>query len=149
MKNIIAGKARDPGAMDSAHMPHVRGDDWFVERDGVTFAGTHLLLEFWDALLLTDVEHIRSALTRAAEAAGARLLEAKLHAFEPSGGVTGVLLLAESHISIHTWPERGYAALDIFMCGDCDPHLAVPHLIDAFRPQRTELSEIKRGVVRP
>lgn len=121
------------------------GEDWFVAHDGIEYAGRHLLLEFWGASNLTDETYIESALTRAAEAADARVLDARLHTFLPSGGVTGVLLLAESHISIHTWPERDYAALDVFMCGDCNPHLSVPVLEDAFRPSRVEVSEHKRG----
>ncbi len=123
------------------------GDDWFVSQKGVEFAGTHLLLEFWEASLLNDEQAIEQALVRAAEAAGATVLDVRLHTFLPSGGVTGVLLLAESHISIHTWPERAYAAIDVFMCGDCDPHLSVPVLEGAFRPGRMEVSEHKRGKV--
>lgn len=123
------------------------GEDWFVSQKGVEFAGTHLLLEFWEASTLDDETAIEQALVRAAEAAGATVLDVRLHTFLPSGGVTGVLLLAESHISIHTWPERSYAAIDIFMCGDCNPHHSVPVLEDAFRPGRTEVSEHKRGKV--
>lgn len=123
------------------------GDDWFVSQKGVEFAGTHLLLEFWEASTLDDETAIEQALVGAAEAAGATVLDVRLHTFLPSGGVTGVLLLAESHISIHTWPERSYAAIDIFMCGDCNPHLSVPVLEEAFRPGRTEVSEHKRGKV--
>ncbi len=123
------------------------GDDWFVSQKGVEFAGTHLLLEFWEASLLSNETAIEQALIRAAEAAGATVLDVRLHKFSPSGGVTGVLLLAESHISIHTWPERAYAAIDVFMCGDCDPHLSVPVLENAFRPGRMEVSEHKRGKV--
>jgi S-adenosylmethionine decarboxylase len=77
---------------------------------------------------LDDAELVRAALAGAAAAAGAHLLDVHLHSFGPGQGVTGVALLAESHISIHTWPEHGYAAIDIFMCGrrnDLDAALGV------------------------
>jgi S-adenosylmethionine decarboxylase proenzyme len=67
--------------------------------------------------------------------------------FSPNGGVSGVVVLAESHISIHTWPERDFAALDIFVCGDCDPHLAIPVIQEAFAPSRIDLDEQRRGRV--
>ena len=76
--------------------------------------------------------HIDAALKEAAIIAGATILHSHFHHFSPNGGVSGVLVLAESHISIHTWPERDFAALDIFMCGACDPHLAIPVLKRAF-----------------
>src|SRR3989344_5516354 len=96
--------------------------DYFVERDGRVFAGTHLLIDFWGASRLDDLDHIKEALREAVLAAGATLLHIHLHHFSPNGGVSGVAVLAESHISVHTWPERGYAAFDIFMCGSCDPY---------------------------
>ena len=102
--------------------------DYFVERDGVKFAGSHLLLDLWGASCLTDPATIDSALRDAAEAARATILHSHFHHFGPDGGVSGVLVLAESHISIHTWPERDFAAVDIFMCGACDPYLSVPGL---------------------
>ena len=80
-------------------------------------------------------------------AAGATLLHIHLHHFTPNGGVSGVAVLAESHISLHTWPERGFAAFDVFMCGACDPYKAMPALRAAFKPERVELQEEKRGLV--
>lgn len=121
--------------------------DYFIERDGVRFAGMHLLVDLWEADALDDPAHVDAALRAGAEAAGATILHGHFHHFTPNGGVSGVLVLAESHISIHTWPERGYAAIDIFMCGACDPHLALPHLKAAFRAGRVELSEQRRGVI--
>ena len=79
------------------------------------------------------------------EAAGATLLHIHLHHFEPNGGVSGVAVLAESHISIHSWPENGYAALDVFMCGDAKPEACVPVLRKAFKPKRIAVSELLRG----
>ncbi len=80
--------------------------DYFVEKDGVRFAGMHLLVDLWGAGNLTDPAAIDAALREAALAAGATILHSHFHHFEPNGGVSGVVVLAESHISIHTWPER-------------------------------------------
>jgi len=121
--------------------------DYFVRRDGLEYAGGHVLLDLWDGRGLDDPEHIERALRDAAAAAGATVLHAHLHRFTPAGGVSGVLVLAESHISIHTWPERGFAAIDIFMCGACNPLDAVPPLQAAFRPARLEVTEARRGLV--
>ncbi len=121
------------------------GKDFFVERDGRRFAGSHLIIDLWQAENLDDLGLVEDALRRAVEAAGATLLHLHLHHFTPNGGVSGVAVLAESHISIHTWPERGYAALDAFMCGDAEPRRVLPVLQDAFRPGRVEVNEHMRG----
>ena len=119
----------------------------FVKKDGLTFAGTHLIIDLWGAKRLGELEHIESALKDCVTAAGATLLHIHLHHFSPNGGVSGVAVLAESHISIHTWPECGYAALDVFMCGDAKPHAAIDVLKQAFSPAAVNLGEHKRGMV--
>ena len=124
-------------------------NDYFSEQDGVRFAGVHLLLDLWGCALLDDPVAIELALTQAAQAARATVLSASFHRFASSGGVSGVLLLAESHISIHTWPERHYAAIDIFMCGDCNPQQAVPTIEAHFKPARLVVSPHRRGVLSP
>jgi S-adenosylmethionine decarboxylase len=121
--------------------------DYFVEKDGMKFAGTHLLVDLWEATNLGDPAVIDRALCEAALAAGATILHSHFHHFSPNGGVSGVVVLAESHISIHTWPERNFAAVDIFMCGACDPHLAIPVLQRTFNAARVELDEQRRGRV--
>jgi S-adenosylmethionine decarboxylase len=121
--------------------------DFFVERNGVRFAGTHLLIDFWQAENLNNLDAIEQALREAVDACGATLLHLHLHHFSPNGGVSGVAVLAESHISIHTWPERGYAAIDIFMCGSCDPYQAVPVLRRFFGAGQVQLGEQKRGMI--
>lgn len=121
--------------------------DYFVEKDGLTFAGSHLLLDLWGADNLEDPERIQAVLCEAAEAAGASVLHAHIHRFESGGGVSGVVVLAESHISIHTWPERNFAAIDIFMCGACDPFKSIPKLREFFSPESLNVSEQKRGMV--
>ncbi len=147
-----AGAANPAAPRHAPATPVLAGDvaanaDYFVVRDGVRFAGTHLLIDLWDAHRLDDTDHVEQALRDAAAACGATVLHVHLHAFEPSGGVSGVAVLAESHISIHTWPERAYAALDIFMCGRCNPHDALPVLRAAFRPGSVQLNESKRGLL--
>ena len=125
----------------------VEKTDYFVERDGMRFAGTHLLIDIWGASRLDDPAHIDESLRAAAIATGATILHSHFHHFSPNGGVSGVVVLAESHISIHTWPERDFAALDIFVCGDCDPHRAIPLIQAAFSPSRVDLGEQRRGRV--
>jgi S-adenosylmethionine decarboxylase len=119
--------------------------DYWIERDGQRFAGMHLLIDLWGASNLSEPDHIDRALREAAIVAGATILHSHFHHFTPNGGVSGVLVLAESHISIHTWPERDFAAIDIFMCGDCNPHLGIPVLQAAFNPSRIDLDEQRRG----
>ena len=121
--------------------------DYFVERDGMRFAGTHLLVDLWGASRLDEPEHIDAALREAAVTAGATILHSHFHHFTPNGGVSGVVVLAESHISIHTWPERDFAAIDIFMCGACDPNDAIPVIRRAFTPDRIGVDEQRRGRV--
>lgn len=121
--------------------------DYFTTKDGETFAGLHLLIEVWGSKKLTDPRFIDQTLCEAAKAAGATILHSHMHHFSPFDGVSGVVLLAESHISIHTWPEREYAAIDIFMCGECDPHLAVPVIKSGFEGKKIFVQEHRRGIV--
>ena len=120
-------------------------DDYFRTENGVTYAGMHLLIDLWGCENLDDPDFIENALSEAARAAGATILHAHTHHFSPYGGVTGVLVLSESHISIHTWPEKGYAAIDVFMCGACDPREALPALKRAFQPESVSLGTERRG----
>jgi S-adenosylmethionine decarboxylase len=120
-------------------------DDHFVVRNGVRCAGAHLIVDLYQANRLDDIEHIEATLRTCVEAAGATLLHIHLHHFEPNGGVSGVAVLAESHISMHSWPERGYAAFDIFMCGKANPDACVPVLRKAFGPKKIAVSEHLRG----
>jgi S-adenosylmethionine decarboxylase len=118
--------------------------DHFAVRNGVRCAGTHLIIDLHGAERLNDIEHIETTLRRCVDAARATLLHIHLHHFQPTG-VSGVAVLAESHISIHTWPEAGYAALDVFMCGSADPDACVPVLKAAFSAKRVGVNELLRG----
>jgi S-adenosylmethionine decarboxylase len=80
-------------------------------------------------------------------ACGATMLSIDLHEFSPNGGISGAAILKESHISIHTWPEYEYAAMDIFVCGTIDPNKAIPVLKKGFKPDNIQVVEIKRGIM--
>lgn len=121
--------------------------DHFTQRNGMEFAGTHLILDFWGARGLDELDRMEQAMRDAVRVAGATLLHIHLHHFTPNGGISGVAVLAESHISVHTWPERDYAAFDIFMCGDAQPELAIPTLKRSFQPKRMVITEHLRGIV--
>ncbi|MEP2944508.1 MAG: adenosylmethionine decarboxylase [Hyphomicrobiales bacterium] len=118
--------------------------DYFVTKDGETFAGSHIIIDLYDAEGLNDQARIKSAMLECVEQAGATLLHIHLHPFEPTG-VSGVAVLAESHISVHTWPENGYAAFDVFMCGDTKPETCIDILSRAFNAGRIEVKQLKRG----
>jgi S-adenosylmethionine decarboxylase len=116
--------------------------------------GTHILADFWgvDENLLTDAPCIEIALRAAASAAQANIISCHLHRFGGADsaqktGITGVLLLAESHLSIHTWPEYGMAAIDIYLCGTADAHIALTALIQAFKPLEQIVHTQARGIV--
>ena len=123
----------------------VTPNDYFYQSGGDRFAGLHLIVDLWGARRLNDKAFIESTLRKCVEVSGATLLHIHLHRFTENGGISGVAVLAESHISIHSWPEHGYAAMDIFMCGDTDPQRAVDVLRDAFQPDRMEVGEHRRG----
>jgi S-adenosylmethionine decarboxylase len=118
--------------------------DHFAVRNGVRCAGVHLIVDLHGAKGLDDIDLIETTLRRCVDAAGATLLHIHLHHFTPNG-VSGVAVLAESHISIHTWPDAGYAALDIFMCGKADPDRCIPVLRTSFKAARVEVNELLRG----
>ena len=134
-----------PAQWPAFEQPQPHPNDHFILRDGLEFAGTHLIADFWDARPLDDLALMEATLRRAVEAARATLLHIHLHHFTPNGGISGVAVLAESHISVHTWPERDYAAFDVFMCGDADPRAAVAVLEAAFEPGRMAVIEHLRG----
>lgn len=145
------GSAIDRRRWPKHHDETSSGDDpadHFVERDGAVFAGTHLLLDFWGADHLDDLRIVEQALRQSVDQCDATLLHIHLHHFTPNGGVSGVAVLAESHISVHTWPERSFAAFDIFMCGDTRPERAIAVLKRAFSPEKVKVTEKLRGVVR-
>jgi S-adenosylmethionine decarboxylase len=110
-------------------------------------SGTHVLADLSGiaAEKLSSCEALDQLLCAAAEAAHAHVLHSLFHGFGEGQGVTGVVLLAESHISIHTWPESGFAAADIFMCGNAQPELALAIIESALQPSSTHISTIRRA----
>ena len=109
---------------------------------------SHGLLDLYgcDSSLLRDEACLKTLLEHAARAAQATILESRFHTFGGEGGVTGILLLAESHISIHTWPEHGYAAVDLFFCAPTvDVERAVQVLNDSLQSQEHQSMEVRRG----
>ena len=121
--------------------------DHFVEENGKIFAGHHYLIDMWDCLYLEDENKVKDLLKSAAEKAGASVLHINIHHFGEGQGVSGVAILAESHISIHTWPERNFAAFDIFMCGNTNPELSLNFLKKKFKPRKVEIKKLKRGLI--
>lgn len=120
--------------------------DYFVQKDGMLFAGTHLIVDLWKASHLNDKVLIEKTLRECVDVSGATLLHFHIHQFEPNG-LSGVAVLAESHISFHSWPDTGYMALDIFMCGKTEPHKCIPILKRAFEAETVQINEIKRGIL--
>jgi len=110
--------------------------------------GRHVLADVYgcEFRVLNDLEKIREILVSAATAAGAEVRETAFHRFSPQG-VSGVVVISESHIAIHTWPELGYAALDVFTCGErVDPWVATDAIVKDFKAVQVTASEIKRGI---
>ncbi len=126
-------------------MTHQPADHFKLTSQGNPYAGEHLLVEFWGARGLDNIDLIRDALESSATAAGATLLHSHYHHFGNGGGISGVSLLAESHITIHTWPERRFAAIDIFMCGNCDPNDCLPTLMHVLCPEEIQTRTFRRG----
>ncbi len=117
----------------------------FIEKDGVKFAGTHLVIDLFGAKHLGDLDIVESALKSCVEAAGATLLHSHLHHSIPGKGVNGVAVLGDGHISVHSWPDAEYAAFDVFMGGNARPHAIVGVLKQAFSARDVVVKEHKRG----
>ena len=135
-----------------------RTDAALSAQEASAAVGEHLLLDLYGVApaLLRDAAALEAALRDAANALGATILHAHLHRFDSvrtglpageQGGVTGVLLLAESHLSIHTWPEHGFAAIDAFMCGTGTTHAARAVFERALVPERVDVRVARRGGV--
>ena len=111
--------------------------------------GRHVLAEVYGCGfdILNDLDRIREILVSAALSAGAEVLETTFHRFSPQG-ISGVVVISESHLAIHTWPELGYAAIDAFTCGSqVDPWVAMEAMIEEFGATSVTATEVKRGVL--
>lgn len=111
--------------------------------------GKHLLVELRECntKILSDLKKVQDVLITAAKVADATIVEVAFHEFSPFG-ISGMVVIVESHLSIHTWPEYNYAAVDIFTCGDIlKPEKAVAYLIDKFQSKNPSVVELKRGIL--
>jgi len=125
------------------------GAQFQKEANKLKALGYHILLEFFDcdSKALNDMKGVEKTLTEAAKKAKANIVNVIVHKFNPFG-VSGVVVISESHFSIHTWPEYGYAAIDIFSCGKKIKHeKAVEYISSQFIPQKITSVELKRGVL--
>ncbi len=110
--------------------------------------GTHIVCELsgCDPAALSDIDGVRKMMVEAARAANATIMESAFHRFQPQG-VSGVVVIAESHLAIHTWPETGYAAMDFYTCGDhTDPWAACEYAARALGAKTMLTTEVKRGI---
>lgn len=115
----------------------------------VNYLGRHILAEFFDCNpnILNNLQLVEEKMTEAAVECGATVVEKCFHMFNPHG-VSGVVIISESHLAIHTWPELGYAAVDLFTCGEsCDPKVAYNYLKKAFSSKTGSFSELRRGTL--
>lgn len=118
---------------------------WENPQKEISYAGTHYVADFWFAKIVEDEKELEELLMGAAKAAHSTPLKFTCYKFSPQG-ITGVLLLSESHIAIHTWPEIQYYAVDIFTCGkNSRPKEALEFFRKALNPKKVVMREIKRG----
>lgn len=111
--------------------------------------GQHVLAEFFecDPNILNNITMVEKLMIEAALECGATIVQKCFHMFNPYG-VSGVVIIAESHLAIHTWPELGYAAVDLFTCGDkCDPKVSYEYLKKMFNSKSASYTELKRGII--
>jgi len=111
--------------------------------------GNHLIVELYDCSdeVINDAQIVEEAMTEAVRVSGANIVQSVIHQFNPHG-ISGVVVIEESHFSVHTWPEYGYCALDIFTCGDeVDYYSALQHLKKEFRAKNLSVTEMKRGML--
>lgn len=120
-----------------------------VSREMLQSLGNHLIVELYgcDTEIINDAGRVESLLLKAVEISGATIVQSVIHEFNPHG-VSGVVVIEESHFSVHTWPEYGYCALDIFTCGNEIDHMgALQYLKDTLAAKNISLNEIKRGIL--
>ncbi len=125
-----------------------RSIKWVAKNKRKKYAGVHLIAEFWNGKIIEDPKKIRKILIKAAKEAKNTPLDVSICKFKPRG-LTGVILLAESHIALHSWPELNFNAIDIFTCGDkAMPNKALDYFKKEFQPKRIEIRLIKRGRIK-
>ena len=128
-----------------SYMDQVLQSDHFLTEEGKSFAGKHLIIDMWEAEYLDNMEMLESLIRKAISVSGATLLHIHLNQFSSTGGISGVAVLAESHLSVHTWPERGYVAFDVFMCGKTYPEKTIEILANGLKARSVKTRLIRRG----
>jgi len=124
-----------------------RSIQWVVTPNHTQFAGIHLIAEFRYGKIINDPKKIKEILIEAVKKANNTPLKVVIHKFQPQG-ITGIVLLAESHIALHSWPEFNYIAIDIYTCGNkAAPEKALDYLQKQFQPKKVEIKKIKRGKI--
>ncbi|MFA7309741.1 MAG: adenosylmethionine decarboxylase [Candidatus Paceibacterota bacterium] len=120
---------------------------YLAEHEGAPCAGVHLIIDLKEVEpgILRDKQLIERVFRECVRVSGATLLHMHVHVFEQGGGISGVAVLAESHISVHTWPEIEFAAFDVFMCGKANPYACVDVLQSMLRPGRKTVTVHARG----
>ena len=111
--------------------------------------GRHILAEYYgcDTTILTNLEFLEQSMRKAVKNSGATIIDSTFHHFSPQG-VSGVIVIAESHMAMHTWPEHGYAAVDFFTCGNrVDPYKALDYMNKILNPVKSSRKELLRGVI--
>ena len=123
-------------------------EDHFILEGNTAYAGKHIIIDLWECCFDNKVATLKKILRQAIKISRAKTLHMHMHRFGKELGISGVAVLAESHISVHTWPERKYVAVDIFMCGDTNPELACEYLIKTLKPKKKKIEIIKRGNIK-
>jgi len=122
-----------------------RSIQWVQKKQNQRYAGIHIVADFWLGKIIEDSKKIEKILLEAAKRGNNTPLKTTIYKFEPQG-ITGVILLAESHIALHLWPEYKYLAIDIFTCGNkAAPDKSLAYLKEVFQPERIEVKKIIRG----
>lgn len=125
-----------------------RSNLWTLQKKGQKYTGIHLIAEFWHGKIIEEPKKLERILVTAAKKAKNIPLKVAIHKFQPKG-ITGVVLLVESHLALHSWPEINYLAVDIFTCGEKTmPYQTLEYLKKEFQPKRVEIKEIKRGKIK-
>lgn len=119
--------------------------DHFITENGRVYAGKHIIVDLYQAQHTDDLVLTKMVMHTIVDVCGATLLHLHCHHFTPHQGISGIAVLAESHISLHSWPEKHFAAWDIFMCGQANPQKAVSVLEQAFCPKTIAVETLKRG----
>lgn len=122
-------------------------DTSYMVTDGKNiFAGRHLLFDFWETGYEKKMEETREIMIEGLKITGAKILYSHFHEFG-AGGFTGLIMLQESHASVHTWPETDLMTFDIYTCGTCDPEIAYDYYVNKFSPVSISIHMVRRGVL--